>query len=74
VFLTLLPMAVLLFLTARVVGGPPQKPPPAPVLPPPAVTAARLIAAGLWGAAMALTFALGASMTSWLSRAAGKKI
>jgi hypothetical protein len=33
VFLTLLPMAVLLFVTARVVGGPPQKPPPAPVLP-----------------------------------------
>ncbi|MDB5733732.1 MAG: hypothetical protein JWN16_369 [Alphaproteobacteria bacterium] len=74
VFFTLLPMAVLLFVTARVVGGPVQKPPPAPVLPPPAVTAVRLIAAGLWGAAMALTFALGASMTSWLSRAVGKKI
>jgi hypothetical protein len=74
VFLTLLPMAVLLFVTARVVGGPPQKPPPAPVLPPPAVTAARLAAAGLWGAAMTLTFALAASMTSWLCRAAGKKI
>jgi hypothetical protein len=74
VFLTLLPMAIVLFVTARVVGGPPQKPPPAPVLPPPAVTAVRLVAAGLWGAAMALTFALGASMTSWLCRAAGKKI
>jgi hypothetical protein len=74
VFLTLLPMAILLYLTARVVGGPPQKPPPAPVLPPPAVTIVRLVAAGLWGAGMALTFALSASMTSWLCRAAGKKI
>jgi hypothetical protein len=32
------------------------------------------VAAGLWGAGMALTFALSASMTSWLCRAAGKKI
>ncbi len=74
VFLTLLPMAVLLYLTARVVGGPPQKPPPAPVLPPLAVTTARLVAAGIGGALMALTFALSACMTSWLCRAAGKKI
>ena len=73
VVLTLLPMLVLLYLSARVVAGPPQKPPPAPVLPPPAVTAARLIAGGLGGALMALTIALGAAVASWLYRAIGKK-
>ena len=73
VVLTLLPMLVILFFTARVVGGPPQKPPPAPVLPPPAVTAARLVAAGIGGAAMALTIALSAAMTSWLYRTVGRK-
>ena len=73
IFLTLLPMLVLLFLTARVVGGPPQKPPPAPVLPPPAVTLVRLVAAGIGGAVTALMFALAAATTSWLYRAAGRK-